>query len=685
MAIQTSLKSQDFRQSIQESRQKFLDKLCENSAETEENKPRKNEAIRRRSVSRKISSKVRKTSSTYRKSRTSNIQKTTINASSVAALASKFNEIIEKQNVPKAEVRLQKLVRRLSSFNNNSFKEMPQTNPSDTNENKEKKLRKPSIKKKPNLDEKYSKVQSAKKISNNSTIILENDKELRTTNHSNYNKNVEIPECIPENPAQKKPSSIGFVKAAIENFEKKTFKPIISKRSLSEVHQVPSTNILESESNRRRSCKPDLQIPKKTEVLSDIRKLNEYGAELREAKVSSISEPNLILTGNLKTPKQEAVLFNSTSTIGNLSSSTSKIHDIPALFSKKIAENKESLSKSEYFESRISEKLTKSENPSDDNEGIDSRKTVEAFNLHVGESCYSVTDIIKPTSLETEGIENDDQKKNSGNSQKNIKPNSSFLWNKSSYNLHQFNTVGVPYVSTIIRPTNNAKSIDRTALSKTLPKDFKDGILEENEKIYEELDTGDDYELFDLNDDYEEVEVVKDETERDYEYMHNTEENIYETLPLKKQNIPLPRRPSSKNSDSVSNGYESIYNSGPAKEQTDGNYESIYFQELSDKKDNLEKDTTESVISSDQKTNSLYGTASLISWNEGTIYNGSANSEVSFSDKSEWIDVSDDDEDGESKIVIVRDTAKNKKAGSWSQQCRQQWSKASKSSPNEGQ
>lgn len=210
-----------------------------------------------------------------------------------------------------------------------------------------------------------------------------------------------------------------------------------------------------------------------------------------------------------------------------------------------------------------------------------------------------------------------------------IKPNTSFLWRKS--------------------PDNSAKQ--SPIIENVTTNDCEESIYDavdvkkiEEEKIYEELNTKEhDYEYCETE--YEDV-VPKTTTDDGYEYFESlTKENIYETLPplpcRRQQQEPLPPRPPSGSSyctGTVSNCYESIYNPDTnVKKEVDveSNYESIYGCNIRGTGSNRD-----SLVSSDQQSNSLYGR-----WGEHSIYIGKASSDLSSSDRSdEWIDVTDTEE-----------------------------------------
>ncbi|XP_035435919.2 uncharacterized protein LOC118266593 isoform X3 [Spodoptera frugiperda] len=155
--------------------------------------------------------------------------------------------------------------------------------------------------------------------------------------------------------------------------------------------------------------------------------------------------------------------------------------------------------------------------------------------------------------------------------------------------------------------------------------------------------------------------------------VYNENENIYDTI---------------KHGDatSLSHCYESIPNS-PSMVKL----RSMKKQVPSNVQKRLSFDTvsniSQSTMSSEQKTNSLYGQRSVISYNGQEIAFQVPSSETSVSDRSDrsddWVDVSDE-EKNEQKIIIVRERSRGRKSPiSWSQKVRHQWQKSPKPSSNE--
>ncbi|KAJ0180292.1 hypothetical protein K1T71_003696, partial [Dendrolimus kikuchii] len=148
---------------------------------------------------------------------------------------------------------------------------------------------------------------------------------------------------------------------------------------------------------------------------------------------------------------------------------------------------------------------------------------------------------------------------------------------------------------------------------------------------------------------------------------YNDTENIYDTI---------------KHSDgaSLSHCYESIPNS-PSMVKLRQNLKKQLNSAIQKR---LSFDTvsniSQSTLSSEQKTNSLYGQRSVINFNGQEIAFQVPSSETSVSDRSDrsddWVDVSDEEKNDEQKIIIVRERSRGRKSPiSWSQKVRHQWQK----------
>ncbi|KOB71588.1 Ephexin-1 [Operophtera brumata] len=157
---------------------------------------------------------------------------------------------------------------------------------------------------------------------------------------------------------------------------------------------------------------------------------------------------------------------------------------------------------------------------------------------------------------------------------------------------------------------------------------------------------------------------------------YNDNENIYDTI---------------KHGDgaSLSHCYESIPNSPSIvkfRNNVKKNSNSAVHKRLSfDTVSNISQLT----MSSEQKTNSIYGQRSVISYNGQEMTFQVPSSETSVSDRSDrsddWVDVSDEEKSDEQKIIIVRERSRGRKSPiSWSQKVRHQWQKTPKKNDDKG-
>ncbi|XP_047528227.1 uncharacterized protein LOC125064947 isoform X5 [Vanessa atalanta] len=146
---------------------------------------------------------------------------------------------------------------------------------------------------------------------------------------------------------------------------------------------------------------------------------------------------------------------------------------------------------------------------------------------------------------------------------------------------------------------------------------------------------------------------------------YNENENIYDTI---------------KHADgtSLSHCYESIPNS-PSMVKLRNNLKKQLASAVQKRLsfDNV-SNISQSTLSSEQKTNSIYGQRSVLSYNGQEIAFQVPSSETSVSDRSDrsddWVDVSDEEKTEEKKIIIVRERSRGRKSPvSWSQKVRHQW------------
>ncbi|XP_045515496.1 uncharacterized protein LOC123708702 isoform X2 [Pieris brassicae] len=92
---------------------------------------------------------------------------------------------------------------------------------------------------------------------------------------------------------------------------------------------------------------------------------------------------------------------------------------------------------------------------------------------------------------------------------------------------------------------------------------------------------------------------------------------------------------------------------------------------------------SQSTVSSEQKTNSIYGQRSVLSYNGQEVLFQVPSSETSVSDRSDrsddWVDISDEEKTEEKKIIIVQERSR-RKGLAWSQKVRHQWQNSPKQS-----
>ncbi|XP_045491190.1 uncharacterized protein LOC123691045 isoform X2 [Colias croceus] len=180
-------------------------------------------------------------------------------------------------------------------------------------------------------------------------------------------------------------------------------------------------------------------------------------------------------------------------------------------------------------------------------------------------------------------------------------------------------------------------------------------------------------------------------------------DRIYEKIPPRpiksKENSPTSKRDSIisdcyneniydtiKHADgvSLSHCYESIPNS-PSMAKLNNNAK----KQISAVQKRLSFDTvsniSQSTISSEQKTNSIYGQRSVLSYNGQEIVFQVPSSEASASDRSDrsddWVDISDEEKTEEKKIIIVQERRRGPKThAGWSHKVRHQWQNSPKQS-----
>ncbi|RZC38474.1 uncharacterized protein BDFB_001401, partial [Asbolus verrucosus] len=262
-----------------------------------------------------------------------------------------------------------------------------------------------------------------------------------------------------------------------------------------------------------------------------------------------------------------------------------------------------------------------------------------------------------------------------------IKPNTSFLWSINQDKSPSTSKDDWKNLYDFVDPKPEIPPRSVPAKPPTPPKKtFKQQSPLPEEKIYEELNVSRDedtvshsYEYCESGDKYEEVGGGKVDDGYEYCASPDSKENIYETLPAppllpkRQQMEPLPPRPPSRssyctiqNGENVSNCYESIYNAeSKSNADVESTYESIYGCQIRDGGGS----NRDSLVSSDQQSNSLYGRASLVGWGDdgNNPYNGKATSDLSSSDRSDdWVDMTDN-EDNENNAEIIISGRKSEK------------------------
>lgn len=267
---------------------------------------------------------------------------------------------------------------------------------------------------------------------------------------------------------------------------------------------------------------------------------------------------------------------------------------------------------------------------------------------------------------------NVDVDKSSNVNASEYKPNSSFLWRKTSLqNLmpnsssltsleEQETSANKQYLDKQTTDNDWDELYDRVdaTIGQTGPETDEESPKPINKR---KLSLPKDNSLSSNDHSYESCEYEDD----GYEYCISTletdvSENLYETLPpitAEKPETkpaisvrPLPPRPPSRESyctvkqDEDNSTYETIY-VGPVHRhqlEDENNYETIYAKNWS------VASNRDSIVSSEQQSNSLYG-RSIRSWSEEVFSAYKATSDLSSSEKSdEWIDISDNEENKKS-------------------------------------
>lgn len=586
------LYSARLRESISESRRAFLN-LTESVPEVEQqsevvlkvNNESPAEQKRPPTATKKISFKIKKTSSIYRRSYASP-KMTAVNATTVAQLASKFNQMAQNKTIleePKVKLR------KNSHVGSNRVD------------------RKPSVKRKP--PELISKTNSKPNALVNGKTESDNNKACvrAKIGYLETPKTVGVSEETDEK-SKELANVAGNVKATIEIFERRTSLPSPSSDCQKE---VPTKLV------------PKPKVPEKNFVL----KSKEIKIKNSDIKLKIFTKETSAPTPKEQPEKQETNKIEE--------ESVQVLTISPVLPQRKCDSMYETLNIKRTLPSSI----------------LKSAKSADAIN--------SMTTTI-PT------VEN------------LMQPNASFLWRRSSNekqpSYQELNFTAEAQTSkesdydVVIaaapevppRPTTLCLNNPISKRKMPLPTE------EPEEKIYEELQIKKPPEANDYDYCQSAKTKIQQEVDDGYEYCSSPlKENVYECLPAnsppllpRRQEEPLPPRPpslrsTSRNEEDVSNCYESIYNA-ERKEDVESNYESIYGCQI--KPDDWSGSSNrDSLVSSDQQSNSLYG-RSLAGWMEdvSNVYNGKAPSDLSSSDRSdEWVDLSENEDGGKKYQEVV--------------------------------
>ncbi|KAF7272278.1 hypothetical protein GWI33_014937 [Rhynchophorus ferrugineus] len=636
----------------------------------------------KRPAPKKISFKIKKQSSLHKRN-FSVPRITNIPTNKVAELTKKFNEMVENQTMSREQVKM--LVKRVDSVCGDPEK-VKRTLTVGMHRDSSKVARKPSVKTKPTLEGKNLVIIRTKPGRKSSMKKEHNDKlivRVKTTNTEpeetiprpttlNINKSLNIPNAIIET----SPNGTS-VREAIEIFERKSSPPVKPKPTEIPVQKAPT------------KVKPE--IPEKSPILISLKDVS------KSASVQNKEIPTDNTTASFENDSKETEEFDEDKV---------QIINIPAVLPQRRCD---SMYETMHLR-KISPdpKFKSAENIYKD----DSRSSLsiqpnysflwrdKSASVPIANSKVSTPEDMKklppdiPPKPNVEPIKPPLPPKiihKNALPSKISKPNHEPNCDRK---LPDYEEIGAPVSSELpIGSDETFQNYDEI----TKPVDE----VEKSEKIYEEITRPDSAVAFEHYEEivkeekiYEELKPVISKPDDGYEpigskltdtvYEDARDENFYETLPVppmplrRQKQEPLPPRPpsSTRQEESLYNCYESIY----TESKKDGYYESINGSQLTDTESNRD-----SVLSSDHKSNSLYGKA-IPMWDcnsDGAYYKTASDiSSDRVSNRSdEWEDMTDNDEE-ENKFIIVREKQRNKKSG-WSQHFREQLSKTSKISIDE--
>ncbi|XP_030761939.1 uncharacterized protein LOC115886792 isoform X2 [Sitophilus oryzae] len=660
------LHSQKLKHSILQSKKAFLHVSIEDQKPEDEQMEEKSIVLgqlldHKRTVPKKISFKIKKQSSLHK--RNVGIQRiANIPTNKVAELTKKFNEMVENQNVSREQMRM--LVKRGDSDTDKVKRTLVQREGSKVS-------RKPSVKTKPALEGKNLVIIKTKPVRKSSIKrqgswgrekLTETPIQRPTT--LSLNRTLNVPKAIIET----SPNGTS-VRAAIEIFEKKSAVTALSPTK-------PETKT----STLKPSPKPKPEIPEKSATLRDFRRPSPNATPVKAADNSHLTQTDSGTTN--KEPKEESGEFGDEEIV--------QIINIPAVLPQRRCDS--------MYETLHLRKIPTDSLKSKSVDNINK----ELRNSSIQPNCSFLWREKSSTSTRTSFSEvgtpedtrklppdippkpNVDTKPALPPKLMGKRPVSSIKTNCDNDTLADYEEIGS---SVTINDTNDEKFKGYDEITKPV----NEMEVMKTEKLYEEIIRPDSPSKEVPEEKYYE-EIIKNSEEKIYEELkpvvpirnddgyepicsnlpekdsgrNQIKENIYETLPAhsipSRLQEPLPPRPpsSTRQEENVYNCYESIY----TESRKDGYYESINGSQLTDSGSNRD-----SVLSSDHKSNSLYGKP-LPMWDvnvEGVYYKTASDfSSDRVSDRSdEWEDMSDND-DEKNKFIIVRERQRMKKSG-WSE------------------
>lgn len=647
--------SAKLRENLEQSRKAFLNlfnetdenvttKTTNNTKTTSQDDTNKENIYQeqRKLPTKKISFKIKKTSSIYKRT-------PKLTANNVAQLTNKFNNLLNEHKSVLEKPSIAKLVRQVNNYSEK--------------ENINKVIRKPSVKIKPDDKGTYviKKLSVKRKVSvqrmskkeyqSDKTCVrakisyLESPQNVNKTDQFHFNKEIFVPKSMPS----------GTVRAAIEIFEKRNSyespKTIINepKMIIREKPEVPVKNFSQQQrmllmKNAERNAKI---LEKRKDNFCNNQEMEKTETDLVQIINIPLSPPrkcesNYETVRKISPPTYQIPLRNAPLIIPSVDdhepNTTEVLNDYKP-------NNSFLWRKSSLHREALNSSSTSLENEPNGRESISLLDQVNN-NTPLDQTDDSDCNIIKMKDEEVADEEDWEA-----------------LYDRVDATIGQIAEECIkPEIketppSSVKEPVNvlplPPKKVHKRKLS--LPKDVDDkaSTVSSNDNNYEICD-------------YEEVGRKSDDG---YEYCTTNpsemiKENVYETLPaIRKPPIsvrPLPPRPQSrdsyctiKNDDDNSATYETIYISGTNgnnKIQDDSNYETINVYN----KSWSTASNRDSIVSSEQQSNSLYG-RSIRSWAVEDVcntYSGKATSDLS--DRSdEWIDISDNEDNKGNSIRFV--------------------------------